>query len=92
MSGTPPKPLQPGSRPTPPGIPNPSCWVLLEARDVLGRARDLRAAIRHLRQSTQRCSTCPEKTECPSLRHFAQALDTAVREVRQEWGLEEEVS
>jgi hypothetical protein len=82
------KPLQVGSRPITPGIPNPTCPILLEARDVLDKAHDLHRAVRKLRRSTQRCLTCPEKLECPTLTYFASAVDTAIREVRQEWGLD----
>jgi hypothetical protein len=72
------------------GIPNPTCPVLLEAKSVLDKAQDLHRAIRKLRRSTQRCLTCPENLECPSMRYFAQAVDIAIREVRQEWGLDTE--
>jgi hypothetical protein len=85
-----PKPLQVGSRPLAPGIPNPTCPILLEAKGVLDKAQDLHRAIRKLRRSTQRCLTCPEKAECPTLSYFAQAVDNAIREVRQEWGLDQE--
>ncbi len=84
------KPLQVGSRPITPGIPNPTCPILLEAKGVLDKANDLHRAIRKLRRSTQRCITCPERAECPTLSTFAQAVDTALREVRQEWGLDKE--
>lgn len=83
-------PHQVGSRPITPGIPNPTCPILLEARDVLDKAHDLHRAIRKLRRSTQRCVTCPEKAECPSLSYFSSAVDTAIRELRQEWGLDKE--
>jgi hypothetical protein len=85
-----PKPLQVGSRPVVPGRPNPTCPILLEAKSVLDKAQDLHRAIRRLRRSTQRCSTCPENAECPTMRYFAQAVDTAIREVRHEWGLDHE--
>jgi hypothetical protein len=84
------RPLQVGSRPITPGIPNPTCPTLLEARGVLDNAQDLHRAIRRLQQSTQRCLTCPEKAACPTLRYFAQALDTTIRELSQEWGLDHE--
>jgi hypothetical protein len=84
------KPLQVGSRPITPGIPNPTCPILLEAKEVLEKAHDLHRAIRKLRRSTQRCLTCPERAECPTLGYFAQAVDTAIREVRQEWGLDQD--
>jgi hypothetical protein len=85
-----PEPLQVGGRPITPGIPNPTCPILLEARAVLEKAHDLHRAIRKLRRSTQRCVKCPERAECPTLSYFAQAVDTAIREVRQEWGLDQE--
>jgi hypothetical protein len=81
-----PKPINPASRPQPQGIPNPTCPILLEAKDVLERTQDLHRAIRKLRRSTQRCLTCPERAECPTLNYFAQAVDCAIREVRREWG------
>ena len=84
------KPLQPGSRPMLPGIPNPTCPTLLEAKSVLEKTRDLQKAIRKLRRSTQRCPTCPERAECPVMRSFAQAMNAAIREVSQEWGLDQE--
>jgi hypothetical protein len=71
-------------------MPNPTCPILLEAKSVLDKAQDLHRAIRKLRRSTQRCPTCPENAECPTMRYFAHALDTAIREVRQEWGLDQE--
>jgi hypothetical protein len=85
-----PKPFQLSSRPQVRGIPNPTCPILLEAKEVLEKTQDLHRAIRRLRRSTQRCLTCPERSECPTLTYFAQAVDTAIREVRQEWGLDHE--
>ena len=85
-----PKNLQAGPRPIVPGMPNPTCPILLEAKSVLDKAQDLHRAIRKLRRSTQRCLTCPENLECPTMRYFAHAVDTAIREVRQEWGLDKE--
>ena len=90
MKNSYPKPLSAGSRPTPTGIPNPTCPILLEARGVLDKTHDLHRAIRRLRRSTQRCLTCPERAECPTMSYFAQAVDTAIRELRQEWGLDHE--
>jgi hypothetical protein len=90
MNSNLPKPLQVGSRPITPGIPNPTCPILLEAKEVLDKAHDLHRAIRKLRRSTQRCTTCPERAECPTLSYFAHAVDTAIRELRQEWGLDQE--
>jgi hypothetical protein len=84
------KPLQAGSRPALLGIPNPTCPILLEAKSVLEKAQDLHRAIRKLRRSTQRCHSCPERRECPTMHYFNHALDTAIREVRQEWGLDQE--
>ena len=84
------KPLQVGSRPITPGIPNPTCPIYLEAREVLDKAHDLHRAVRKLRRSTQRCVTCPERAECPTQSYFAQAMDTAIRELWQEWGLDRE--
>ena len=83
-------PLQVGSRPRPQGIPNPTCPVLLEAKGVLDKARELHRVLNKLRRSTQRCLTCPERAECATLSCFARALDTAIRELRQEWGLDHE--
>ncbi len=81
-------PLSTGSRPLSIGLPNPTCPILLEARDVLDKAHDLHRAIRRLRRSTQRCLTCPERASCPTVNYFARAVDIAIREVRQEWGLD----
>ena len=84
------RPLQPGSRPTPPGIPNPSCPILLDARHVLCETQDLHRLLRSLRRSTQRCFTCPEKNECHRMRNLAHTLETTLRELIQEWGLDQE--
>lgn len=85
-----PKPLQVGPRPVTPGLPNPTCPILQEARDMLAKAHDLQRVMRKLRRSTQRCVTCPEKASCPTTTYFAQAVDTAIRELWQEWGLSPE--
>lgn len=90
MKNDPSKPLQAGSRPIVPGLPNPTCPILLEAKSVLDKARDLHHLLRKLRVSTQRCPTCPANTECPTMRYFAHAVDGAVRDIRQEWGLDRE--
>jgi hypothetical protein len=90
MHKTYPKPLQAGSRPQRQSIPDPTCPILLEAKGVLEKTQDLHRAIRKLRRSTQRCLTCPERAECPTLSYFAQAVDCAIRELRQEWGLDHE--
>ncbi len=90
MTNHPQKPLQVGSRPVVPGIPNPTCPTWLEARSVLEKTQDLHRMIRKLRRATQRCPTCPEHLECPTMVYFAHAVDTAIREVRQEWGLDKE--
>ena len=79
-----------GARPTLAGNANPTCPILLEAKGVLDKAHDLHRAIRRLRRSTQRCMTCPERSVCPTVSYFAQAVDTAIRELRQEWGLDHE--
>jgi hypothetical protein len=83
-----PKPLQVGSRPITPGRYNPTCPILSEARSVLDKVHDLHRAVRRLRRSTQRCLTCPERCNCPTQNYFAQAVDTAIRELRSEWGLD----
>ncbi len=85
-----PQPLQVGSRPIPAGIPDPTCPILLEAREVLGKAHDLHRAIRRLRLSTQRCQTCPERTECQHVRKLAHSLGSTLYELMQEWGLDQE--
>jgi hypothetical protein len=90
MNNNPLKPLQAGSRPLMASIPNPTCPILLEAKAVFAQAQDLHKAVRRLRRSTQRCPTCPEKAECPTLSYFAEAVDTAIRELRAEWGLDHE--
>lgn len=84
------KSLQPGSRPTPPGIPNPTCPILLDARRMLDKAQDLHRALRSLRRSSQRCFTCPEKADCSTLRHYAHAVNAAIRDIQREWGLDQE--
>jgi hypothetical protein len=90
MNKSHPKPLQVGDRPITPGMPNPTCPIMLEARDVLEKTHDLHRAIRRLRRSTQRCLTCPERVGCPTLCYFNQAVDTAIRELRREWGLDQD--
>ena len=90
MKNQSPKIFPVASRPNLAGIPNPTCPILLEARAVLEKSHDLHRAIRKLRRSTQRCQTCPERAACPTLNYFAQAVDTAIRELRQEWGLDHE--
>ena len=90
MKNDPSRPLQVGSRPITPGMPNPTCPILSEARSVLDRAHDLHRAVRRLRRSTQRCLTCPERANCPTQNYFAQAVDTAIRELRQEWGIDQD--
>jgi hypothetical protein len=90
MKNSYPKPLSAGARPNLAGIPNPACPILQEARVVLEKTQDLHRAIRRLRRSTQRCITCPERTSCPSMSYFSQAIDTAIRELGHEWGLDRE--
>jgi hypothetical protein len=90
MNNSYPKPLSAGTRPASAGIPNPTCPILLEARKVLDKAHDLHRAVRRLRRSTQRCLTCPERSACPTMSYFAEAVDTAIRELRAEWGLDRE--
>jgi hypothetical protein len=88
MKNLPTEPLQPGAKPISPGIPNPNCRTMLEARAALEQSRELRRAIRRLRWSAQRCSTCQERRECPMLHGFSQAMERAVQELGQEWGEE----
>ncbi len=90
MKSNPTRPLQVGSRPITPGLPNPTCPVLNEAKIVLDKAHDLHRAVRRLRRSTQRCLTCPGRAGCPTQDYFSQAIDTAIRELRREWGLDQE--
>jgi hypothetical protein len=80
------------SRPAAMAMPDPSCPILLEAREVLDKAKDLHRAIRKIRRSSQRCLTCPGKATCPTSRYFTEAMDIAIRELRQEWGLDEDSS
>lgn len=90
MKTDPSKTLHAGSRPIVPGLPNPTCPILLEAKSVLDKARDLYRHLRKLRVSTQRCPTCPVNAECPTMRYFAHAVDSTLRDIRQEWGLDNE--
>jgi hypothetical protein len=90
MKNDQPRRLQVGSRPITPGLANPTCPILSEAKSVLEKANDLHRAVRRLRRSTQRCLTCPERVGCPTQNYFAQAVDTAIRELRKEWGLDRE--
>lgn len=85
-----PQPLQPGSRPTTLGTANPNCPIITEAKEVLDKTKDLHRAIRKLRISSQRCRTCPEHGECPTLQNISQAVDIAILELRQEWGMDHE--
>jgi len=84
------QPLRPGGKPATPAIPNPVCPTMGEAKDALEKCRELRRLIRRLKWSMQRCSTCPERAECPTMRSFAQAMEGAMGEVCQEWGLDQE--
>ena len=90
MKNNNPKLLPMGSRPLLAGAPNPTCPIVVEARGVLDTVHDLHRAIRKLRRSTQRCLTCPERVSCPTMSYFAQAVDTAIRELRAEWGIDRE--
>jgi hypothetical protein len=81
--------LKAGSRPMMTGIPNPTCPILLEAKIVYEKANDLSKAIRKLRRSTQRCHTCPERAECPTVTILTDALHTAIEQVLMEWGWDE---
>ncbi len=78
------------SRPSPMAIPDRNCPILMEAKELLEKAHDLHRAIRKIKRSTQRCLTCPGRAGCPTMHYFTQALDTAIRELRQEWGLDED--
>jgi hypothetical protein len=79
-----------GSKPAPMAIPKPNCPILLEARELLEKTKDLQRAIHKIKRSTQRCLTCPERSECPTMTYLARAVDTAIRELRAEWGLDAE--
>jgi len=77
-------PLQPGGKPATPAIPNPGCPTMREAKETLEKCRELRRVIRRLKWSMQRCSTCPERRECPLMHTFNQALKHSIEEIAQE--------
>ena len=77
MKNTQPRPIQPGSRLSVRAVHDPTCPILLESRLTLDKALDLHRLIRSLRRSTQRCPTCPNNAECPTLCYFAHALDAS---------------
>ncbi len=82
-------PILVGPRPTLKAIPNPACPILLESRKLLEKTQDLHRSMRKFKRSTQRCSTCPGRADCPTMRYLSQALDVAIHELRQEWGVDE---
>ena len=73
-----------------PDGPRPTCPILLEAKNVLDKAHNLRRALRHLARSTRRCLTCPENSSCPSIRYFDHAVDLAIEQITREWGLDQD--
>ncbi len=81
--------LQPSSRPATPGKPNPNCPILLDARVILEKSRDLQRSIRRLKRSTQRCLTCPECAECPTLCIMNDAVEDGIYMILREWGLDQ---
>ena len=85
-------PAQSGSRPASLAISDPSCPILLEAREVLDKAKNLHRALRKIRRNSQRCHTCSGKATCPTTRYFTEAIDIAISELYQEWGTYEESS
>ncbi len=64
-----------------------ACPVILEAQDILVCQEELSRKLRHLRMSMKRCPVCPHSGKCEGLKVIHNAIDQAIREVSEEWGL-----
>ncbi len=67
--------------------PSTNCPVIREAHDILSCEEELTRKMRHFRSTLKRCRRCPLKGNCEGLKMVDQAIDQALRQVIEEWGL-----
>lgn len=63
-----------------------SCRVLVQAEIAAAAATSLGLALRQLRRFETDCETCELRPACQSP-GWSAALDTAIRDIAEEWGL-----
>ncbi len=81
--------------PLPPSLPYDShspatrvnCPVRIPFDDALKSAEAFGKAIRLLRRSLLNCDQCSGVDECPIRKQVGEAIDIAIQEVTDEWGL-----
>ena len=64
------------------------CPVQDETESVLERSKDLRRAVRRLKNSMGACRHCAARQDCPVLTNFHLAVNQAIGEFIEELGLE----
>ncbi len=64
-----------------------NCPVILPFADALNSAKAFTKAIRCLRRSLLKCDQCSGVDDCPIRKQIGQAIDIAILEVTDEWGL-----
>ena len=67
-----------------------NCPVKLPFADALNSAKAFNRAIRLLRRSLMGCDRCTGVDECPIRAQVGQAIDQAIVELTDEWGLADE--
>lgn len=63
------------------------CPVQEDAREIHTHSQGLVAAMRKLRRDLQDCPQCPRYHNCPILKSFNAAVDTAIQGIVEEWNL-----
>ncbi len=69
---------------------NRTCPVLERARKTAQLSQDLTREMKRLRRDLRRCQRCPLNQSgagCPGLEMFTAAIQTAIQEVNEEWGM-----
>jgi hypothetical protein len=63
------------------------CPVRPHADQAVASARQLNKNLHQLRLAMKACPTCDQSDACPLLIEFHQALNAALQEIYEEWGL-----
>jgi hypothetical protein len=64
-----------------------NCPVLQEALEIYTCEQEINRKMRHFRTTLKRCRKCPLDGKCEGLKVLESAIDQALRELTEEWGL-----
>ncbi len=64
-----------------------NCPVIQEANTILTSQQEITRKLHHFKTTLQHCGKCSYDGSCEALNMVNQSIDSAIREVSEEWGI-----